>query len=101
MKFQDDQVRTLKTHHQPAAVAPIVVISNPFNEPHAPTDTTVQPSHVRNSAHAAQQLGIVSHIHIYVNTKGVKLVLEVVSVWPVERYISVPVDIGVPFRIYR
>ena len=97
MKFQDDQVRTLKTHHQPVAVAPIVVISNPFNEPHAPTDTTVQPSHVRNSTHAAQQLGIVSHIHTHVNTKGVKLV----PVWPMERYISVPINIGVPFRIYR
>ena len=54
MKFQDDQVRTLKTHHQPATVAPTIVISNPFNEPRAPTDATTQLSHVCNSAHAAQ-----------------------------------------------
>ena len=54
VKFQDDQVRTLKTHHQPAAIAPTIVISKPFNKPHAPTDATIQPSHVRNSAYAAQ-----------------------------------------------
>ena len=52
-KFQDDQVRTLKASHQPAAVVPTVVISNSFNEPHAPTDAAIQPNHVRNSARAA------------------------------------------------
>ena len=61
-KFQDEQVWTLKTHPQPAAIAPNVVISNPFNELHVPKDATVQPSHIRNSARAAQQLDIVSHI---------------------------------------
>ena len=53
-KFQDDQVRTLKACHQPASIAPTVVISNSFNEQHVPKDIAVQPSHVHNSACAAQ-----------------------------------------------
>ena len=32
---------------------------------------------------------------------GVNLVLKAVLVWPVEWYISVPVNTGVPFRVYR
>ena len=53
-KFQDDQVRTLKACHQPASVAPTIVISNSFNEPHAPKDVAIQPSHVHNSTRVAQ-----------------------------------------------
>ena len=63
MKFQDDQVQTLKACHQPASIAPTIVISNSFNEPHPPKDAAVQPSHVRNSAHAAQQLGTILDPH--------------------------------------
>ena len=33
--------------------------------------------------------------------KGANLVLEAVSVWSVERYISVSVNTGVPFRVNR
>ena len=33
-------------------------------------------------------------------TKGVNFILEVVSVWPGERNISVLVDINVPFQVY-
>ena len=54
VKFQDDQVRTLKACHQLASVAPTVVISSSFNEPHTPKDAAIQPSHVRNSTHLAQ-----------------------------------------------
>ena len=54
VKFQDEQVRTLKAHHQPAAIAPTIIISNSFNEPHMPTDADVQPSNVRNFARVTQ-----------------------------------------------
>ena len=53
-KFEDDQVWTLKTYHQPVVVAPTVVILNPFSKPHAPTDATVQPSLRQNSACATE-----------------------------------------------
>ena len=33
--------------------------------------------------------------------KGVNLVPEAVPVWLAKQYISVPVNIGVPFRVYR
>ena len=33
--------------------------------------------------------------------KRVNLILEAVSVWPAERYISVPINTGVLFRVYR
>ena len=33
--------------------------------------------------------------------KGVNLVPEVVPIWLAKRYISVPVNTGVPFRVYR
>ncbi|KAL0006450.1 hypothetical protein SO802_014011 [Lithocarpus litseifolius] len=60
------------THHQPVAVAQAVAISNScLSKPHAPTDATIQPSHVCSSAGAAQQLATeeytVESYHLYLH----------------------------------
>ena len=40
--------------------------------------------------------------YFYASTKEVNTVLEAVSVWPLVQYIfQIPVNTGVPFRIYR